>query len=296
MDKAATLDGPLSYSMMSTRSNQGMSMGDTIGSAWSIKSTPRTAPATARGQQPVIDYEVEPPDPQTKILRDAEAQFFSSSIEKESIHSARHKYPRKKTNPDIDPLTGEEEGTIPRHIMGFGLGFERIFATTSIKLPVSAYTIFVELQTAHNGVTFSRCFNGLHTVFDLKKWVYEKLLLPMNSYDLSYAEPGKATLTDQLRLLTTQDSLDTRTLATTRAVHRMYKGIPGVHSINDVGVTRLYVRLKCRTCGELWNSLQTCRKYKSFGPMELPADQGVIVPATTPKAKNASKVLEDVGT
>jgi hypothetical protein len=169
--------------------------------------------------------------------------------------------------------------------MGFGLGFEKIFATTSIKLPVSAYTIYVELHLAHKDEIFSRCFNGLHTVFDLKKWIYEKLLVPVNAYDLSYAEPGKAQLNDQLRLLTTQDSLDTRTLATTRAVHRMYKGIPGVHSINDVGVTRLYVRLKCRSCGELLNSLQTCRKYKSFGPMELKPDQELIVPATTPKGK-----------
>merc|ERR550514_2411821 len=112
---------------------------------------------------------------------------------------------------------------------------------------------------AHNSEVFSRCFNGLHTVFDLKKWIFEKLLVPMNAYDLSYAEPGKATLTDQLRLLTTQDSLDTRTLATTRAVHGMFRGIPGVHSISDVGVTRLYVRLKCRNCGALLNSLQAVR-------------------------------------
>jgi len=161
--------------------------------------------------------------------------------------------------------------------MGFGLGFEKIFATTSIKLPVSAYTIYVELHLAHKDEIFSRCFNGLHTVFDLKKWVFEKLLVPVNAYDLSYAEPGKAQLNDQLRLLTTQDSLDTRTLATTRAVHRMYKGIPGVHSINDVGVTRLYVRLKCRTCGELLNSLQTCRKFKSFGPKEAPPESDMTV-------------------
>jgi len=152
--------------------------------------------------------------------------------------------------------------------MGFGLGFEKIFATTSVKLPISAYTIFVELHVAHSKEVFSRCFNGMHTLFDLKKWVYEKLLIPINAYDLSYAEPGKATLTDQLRLLTTQDSLDTRTLATTRAVHSMYRGIPGVHSIGDIGVTRLYLRLKCRTCGDLLNSLQTCRKFKKLIDIE----------------------------
>jgi len=184
----------------------------------------------------------------------------------------------------------EEEDDKQRRIMGFGLGFEKIFATTSIKLPVSAYTIFVELHLAHKDEVFSRCFNGLHTVFDLKKWVFEKLLVPISAYDLSYAEPGKAHLNDQLRLLTTQDSLDTRTLATTRAVHRMYKGLPGVHSINDVGVTRLYVRLKCRTCGELLNSLQTCRKFKSFRPMEPKPDQEFLVaPAAAKEKKEETK-------
>merc|ERR1712151_1250491 len=190
-------------------------------------------------------------------------------------------------------MGGEEDDVVPRRIMGFGLGFEKIFATTSTKLPVSAYTIFLELHTSHNGDVYSRCFNGLHTVFDLKKWVYEKLLVPTNSYDLSYADPGKATLTDQLRLLTTQDSLDTRTLATTRAVHRMYKGIPGVHSINDVGVTRLYVRLKCRTCGDLLNSLQTCRKFKSFGPMEATPDEEFIVPMIKSGKDKSTKQKDD---
>lgn len=101
----------------------------------------------------------------------------------------------------------------------------------------------------------------------------------MDAYDLSYAEPGKAVLTDQLRLLTTQDSLDTRTLATTRAVHKMYKGVPGVHCIDDLGVSRLYVRLKCRGCGDLLNSLQTCRKHKKFGPVESPLDSDPSSPA-----------------
>jgi len=237
-------------------------------------------------------------------LEAAEACFFAEDgVEKDRICKARHKYPSRKpstgpgsSGPALEFNGLEEEETVQRRIMGFGLGFEKIFATTSIKLPVSAYTIFVELHLAHKDEIFSRCFNGLHTVYDLKKWVYEKLLVPTSAYDLSYAEPGKAQLTDQLRLLTTQDSLDTRTLATTRAVHRMYKGIPGVHSINDVGVTRLYVRLKCRTCGELLNSLQTCRKHKSFGHMEPRPDQELLVP-TVPsanKGKGKGKPLKSV--
>jgi len=225
----------------------------------------------------------------------AESCFFAEDgVEKERITTARRKYPAKKpVGPgSIAPLTFnglEEEETGQRRIMGFGLGFEKIFATTSIKLPVSAYTIFVELHLSHKDEIFSRCFNGLHTVFDLKKWVFEKLLVPTSAYDLSYAEPGKAVLTDQLRLLTTQDSLDTRTLATTRAVHRMYKGIPGVHSINDVGVSRLYVRLKCRTCGELLNSLQTCRKQKRFGHIEPRPDEELLVPPTPGAQKGKGK-------
>jgi hypothetical protein len=241
----------------------------------------------ARSLQPARE------SPELSILK---ASFFADDgIEKNRVHNARHNYPtRKKLNADsggkpLDFNGLEEENVVPRRIMGFGLGFEKIFATTSIKLPVSAYTIFVELHLAHKDEIFSRCFNGLHTVFDLKKWVFEKLFVPMNAYDLSYAEPGKAMLTEQLRLLTTQDSLDTRTLATTRAVHRMYKGIPGVHSIDDVGVTRLYVRLKCRTCGELLNSLQTCRKYKTFGPIEATPDQEFLVPPTNKNEKATNK-------
>merc|ERR1719408_390045 len=184
----------------------------------------------------------------------AEAFFFETEKEKEAVHSARHKYPRRGkpggaagAHRDLANLLGNEpeEEAISRRIMGFGLGFEKIFATTSIKLPVSAYTIFVELHTLHNEQCFSRCFNGLHTIYDLKKWIFEVMHVPPDAYEISYAEPGKAELTDQLRLLTTHDSLDTRTLATTRAVHQFYKGIPGAHSIDDNGVTRIYVRLKC---------------------------------------------------
>merc|ERR1711972_374492 len=101
----------------------------------------------------------------------------------------------------------------------------------------------------------------------------------MNAYDLSYAEPGKAALTDQLRLLTTTDSLDSRTLAATRSVQKMAcKGIPGVHSIGDTGVTRLYMRLKCRTCGDLLNSLQGCRKLKKLYDVEPQPDTSLYIP------------------
>lgn len=208
-------------------------------------------------------------DPCAEALAFSEAQLFRTATERKEIVSARRSYPRKKNEVvHVDPVTGEEVGTVRRRVMGFGLGFEKIFATTSIKLPISAYTIFVEMHIAHNQEVFSRCFNGMHTLFDLKKWIYEKLLIPSCAYDLSYAEPGKAALDDQLRLLTTQDSLDTRTFATTRAVHGMYRGIPGVHSIDDIGVTRLYLRLKCRTCGDLLNTLQTCQKVSSFGTQD----------------------------
>jgi hypothetical protein len=220
-----------------------------------------------------------PEDLHEQRLALVEAQFFSSPAEKERINVARKKYPQRRQQVKLaggeggEALEGENEDQVQRRIMGFGLGFEKIFATTSINLPVSAYTIFVELHAAHMTQVSSRCFNGLHTVFDLKKWIFETLLVPMNAYELSYAEPGKAHLTDQLRLLTTQESLDTRTLATARAVHKTFKGVPGVHSIADPGVTRLYVRLKCRTCGDLLNSLQTCRKFKSFGHIEPAPDK-----------------------
>jgi hypothetical protein len=193
------------------------------------------------------------------------ANFFANQEEKEAIHNARHRYPRKAKSTQSEVFEVGvgivKEEKITRRIMGFGLGFEKIFATTSMKLPVSAYTIFVEFHPLDTEQLWSRCFNGLHTVYDLKKWVFEVSGVPMDAYDLSYAEPGKATLTDQLRLLTTQDSLDTRTLAVTRAVHRLYKGIPGVHSIDDTGVTRLYLRLKCRLCGRLLDNMHTCRLY-----------------------------------
>merc|ERR1711904_361647 len=104
--------------------------------------------------------------------------------------------------------------------------------------------------------------------------------------ELSYAEPGKATLTDQLRLLTTQDSLDTRTLAVTRAVHRLYKGIPGVHCIDDTGVTRLYLRLKCRRSGKLLNNLQTVQLNKPSG--QTPDQPGTVGLDSSPRSQSLS--------
>jgi hypothetical protein len=192
-----------------------------------------------------------------------QAQFFKSDAMRQIVRTGRNNYPKGRGKPKNED--NEDGSHVHRRIMGFGLGFEKIFATTSIKLPVTAYTIYAEMHLAHKSVVLSRVFNGLNTVFDLKKWVYEKLWVPITAYELSYAEPGKAALTDQLRLLTTDDSIDQRTFATTRAVHGSYTGTPGVHSIGDIGVTRLYVRLKCRKCGDLLNDLQTCRKFKIFG-------------------------------
>lgn len=247
-------------------------------------STPRSASAR-----------VEPPtdkDPNVRDIVEAEAQFMTS-YEKERVVAARTRYPRKKAAapPKVDPLTGEVDDTIARRVAGFNLGFEKVFATTSVTLPVVAHSIFVELHSSHDKQIFSRRFNGLNTVFDLKKWVFEKLLVPMSAYDLSYAEPGKAALTDELRLLTTQDSLDTRTLATTRAVHSMYRGVPGVHSIFDHGVTRLYARLKCRSCGDLLNSLQMCRKFKSFGEIEVQPYTDLHVPSRASESVVARRTV-----
>lgn len=212
--------------------------------------------------------------------------FFASQERRDAVQTARHRYPRKKKSKEVEKfhfklgegVVKEADDKIARRIMGFGLGFEKIFATTSIKLPVSAYTLFVELHPLHCDTIYSRCFNGLHTVYDLKKWIYEVTQVPMDAYTLSYAEPGKAALTDQLRLLTTQDSLDTRTLATTRAMQTwLTKGIPGVHSIDDIGVTRLYVRLKCRVSGRLLIDLPPYLKYKTIGDTD-PTAEGLVDP------------------
>eukprot|EP00927_Polykrikos_kofoidii_P067656 TRINITY_DN63100_c0_g1_i1.p1 TRINITY_DN63100_c0_g1~~TRINITY_DN63100_c0_g1_i1.p1 ORF type:complete len:417 (-),score=56.71 TRINITY_DN63100_c0_g1_i1:122-1285(-) len=210
-------------------------------------------------------------------LRSLKARFFDSKAEQLQIRKERYHYPRKKE----EGGAAIDDEASQRRIMGFGLGFEKIFATTSIKLPIVAYTVFAELHLNHKQEIYSRVFNGLNTVFDMKKWVHEKLWVPLNAYDLSYAEPGKAVLTDSLRIITTEESVDTRTLATTRAVHRTYTGVPGVHSMGDIGVTRLYVRLKCRKCGDLLNTLQTCRKAKTFGKEDPVADPHLVSGALT---------------
>ncbi|CAK9056776.1 unnamed protein product [Durusdinium trenchii] len=210
------------------------------------------------------------PDPYEKQREEAEARFFDCPAEAQRIALARHKFPRKDTG---EPIAEDDEQPVRRRIAGFRLGFEKIFKTTSIRLPVSAYIVYAEMRSSHTNEVFCRCFNGLHTIYDLKKWIYEKLLLPMNAYELSYAESGKVQLTDNMRLLTTQDSLDARSMATMRSCQDMSQGIPGIHSIGDIGVTRLYVRLKCRTCGDLLNSASTCRKKKQMGHIE-PAFNG----------------------
>jgi hypothetical protein len=182
--------------------------------------------------------------------------------ERDVIQSARKNYPNRKGK-QLDAF-GQPLET-PRRAMGLGPGIDRLVKTTSIKLPVSAHTVYLEFHLAHDDVVFTRCFNGVQTVLHLKKWIYEKLWIPRTAYELSYAEAGKAELTDDMRLLTTHESLDTRTLATTRAVHQSRKGATtGVHSVDDQGVTRLYMRLKCRTCGDLLTSLQKCWKYSTF--------------------------------
>jgi hypothetical protein len=185
----------------------------------------------------------------------------------------RYKYPRKGN------------ATTKPRIQGFGLGFEQIFKTTSIKLPVSAYSVYVELKLMHNRQTFQRCFNGLHTVHDLKKWIFEVALLQMDGYEISYAEPGKARVDDNLRLLTTQDSLDTQSLASMRAVHTTIKGTPGVHSIDSNGATRLYVRLKDRSSGELKINMSTCRR---------PIIDPELEPVVTPNWYRPNTVEKDV--
>lgn len=211
------------------------------------------------------------------------SQAMAPAATEVQIQSARKFYPRKKAVPLADPLTGERDDAACK---GRNTSLEKAAATTSFTLQ-SLHTIFAELHTAHENVIYNRTFTRLHSVFDLKQWIYEKLLLPMSAYDLSYAEPGKATLTDKLKLLTTQDSLDTRTLAATQAVLDSYKGTTGVHSIFDTGVTRLYVRLKCRTCGDLVNNNHTCLKFKSFGQLEAQ-------PETT-KFESTNFTFQDLG-
>jgi len=255
---------------------------------------------TARGTEPRYGRSAysggeDPGDRHEKLRAEAEARFFDSPYEADHVSALRHKFPRKKDGPRSGRRpsgeTSEEEEPVRRRIAGFRLGFEKIFNTTSIRLPCSAYTVYAELRSSHTNEAFCRCFNGLHTVYDLKKWVYEKLMLPMSAYELSYAESGKVQLTDNMRLLTTQDSLDSRSMATMRVLQDMAAGVPGVHSIGDIGVTRLYVRLKCRTCGDLLNSHSTCRKTKAMGYIE-PAVNGMKPGNSKPSSSHSLKTLK----
>jgi len=147
---------------------------------------------------------------------------------------------------------------------GFGLGAQKLFSSTSIKLPVSAYPLYVEMSGPHNEL-WHRQFRGTSTVADLKQWIYEKLVLPDFAYELSYAEPGRCTLEDGFRLLTTEEALETRNFVTMRGASNMlHNGTPGVHSIGTVGSTNLYIRVKCMHCGNLLNTLAPSRKFKTL--------------------------------
>ncbi|CAK0843999.1 unnamed protein product [Prorocentrum cordatum] len=213
---------------------------------------------------------------------------------RQQVEAARRDYPRRHVPKRADPFDGSSvEQSTPRRIMGFGLGFEKIFATTSLKLPGTATLLYAEMVTPHDGKASSRCFNGLDTVFDLKKWVFEQLQIPASAYTLTYAEPGKIGLEDEMRLLTTQDSLDTRTFATTRAMHftQAQMAVSGLHSIGDIGVTRLYVRLRCRACGELKTPCQTCQKKKAFGHIQpKPEEDVAAAPAAIGGGSAANKI------
>jgi len=220
------------------------------------------APLTATANS-VLSGDRRPLTPNSRTLAVAKAQFYDSDAVRLNVQTNRNNYPRRKTKADEN-----EEGGVARRIVGFGLGFEKIFATTSIKLPVTAYTIYTEMHVPSQDQIYSRVFNGLNTMLDLKKWIFEKLWVPSEAYELSYAEPtkcGHGGLSDNLRLLTTDDSEDTKALATTRAAFKQSKGMPGVHSIDCLGVTRLYVRLKCSKCGSLFDSLRHNRRHKTVG-------------------------------
>jgi hypothetical protein len=204
----------------------------------------------------------------------AEACFYAEDgVEKERVQAARRNYPnRKKVRPAQINGIGVDENTVQRRMSGFGLGFEKVFATTSIKLPISAYTVYSELHLTHQDVVFNRSFSGVSTIFDLKKWVFEKLQIPLEAYELSYADPGKVRLVDQVPLLTTQNSLEARSLDIYRGEPCPSKEIPGVHSMNSIGITQLYVRLKCRVHGNLLVSGTSCG---GFGPRDPEPDQDI---------------------
>lgn len=250
-----------------------------LGGAGSEVATPR---------QPVV---VSVPEPEARAVNmEAQAahldammaltgpQFYPSNAHRDEVIGKRRAYPRKVATkkPPTGPLAMNADlasSELPpvQRAQGFGLGVEKLFASTSVKLPVSAYPLYVEMSGPH-GELWQRLFRGTSTIADLKIWIMEKLVLPDFSYELSYAELGKSNLADDLRLLTTDESLESRTLATIRAAQPAFQGIPGVHSTSSVSTTNLYVRLKCMHSGDVLSSLAPSRKFKTF---MTPADMAV---------------------
>jgi hypothetical protein len=219
----------------------------------------------------VVDNEVDPPDPGVDALVKLEARFFPSAVDREKVLKERRTYPRKggAKKPATGPLAkvtdvDQSEEPVPHRTPGLGLAAKKLFKSTSVKLPVSAYPLYIEMSGPH-GELWHRRFNGSSTVSDLKEWIFEKLSLPDFTYDLSYAEPGKAVFEDSLRLLTMDEALETRNFATVRgASDELKKGMPGVHSVGTVESTNLYVRVKNMHDGTLLNSLAPSRKFKTF--------------------------------
>ncbi|CAK0874217.1 unnamed protein product [Prorocentrum cordatum] len=264
-----------------------------LGSTGASLATPRGGSAARAAPRPVVDHEVDPPDPGVEALAQLEARFYPSAVAREKVLGERRAYPRKvgARKPATGPLAkdaGGAEEPVQMRVPGLGLAAQRLLKSTSIKLPVSAYPLYVEMSGPH-GDLWHRRFNGGSTISDLKRWVFEKLLLPDFTYDLSYAEPGKAVLEDDLRLLTLDEALETRNFATVRgASDELKKGVPGVHSVGTVDSTNLYVRVKCMHCGNLLNSLAPSRKFKTFvDSSELQREQRA---GTVDKVSSSTKI------
>jgi len=184
--------GGTGFSMISTAiPSTGFASLQDEGLSGTTLSMPLTARSTIRREggfspHPGPQMEMDE-DPHARDIAEAQAQFMTSH-EIERVMATRNRYPRKRAAaPKPDPITGEVDDTIPRRVAGFNLGFEKVFKTTSVTLPVMAHAIFVELHTAHDKQIFSRRFNGLNTVFDLKKWT------PMTCRTRSPARPRSRT-------------------------------------------------------------------------------------------------------
>jgi len=236
-----------------------------------------------------VDNEVNPPDPGVEALVQLEAKFYPSAVAREKVLQERRTYPRKvgAKKPGTGPLANaQSDEPIQHRTPGLGLAAQKLFTSTSVKLPMSAYPLYIEMSGPH-GDLWHRRFSGSSVASDLKEWIFEKLILPDFSYDLSYAEPGKAVLEDNLRLLTMDEALETRNFATVRgASDELKKGLPGVHSVGTLDSTNLYVRVKCMHCGNLLNSLAPSRKFKTFvDSSELRSEQRVGTKDTTTSSK-----------